>query len=99
MINEFVEKNGELYINGKKVLKAWESFTGWYWFAVEKCDCGIPTCDRWFGLVQGFEEEWGYFSENELKALGKSYRVWEIPKKDLIYSGRRGLSNPQTARR
>ena len=28
-------KNGELYIKGKKVLKGWESMSGWYWFATE----------------------------------------------------------------
>jgi hypothetical protein len=39
MINKFVEKNEELYINGKRAIKAWESFTNWYWFAIEKCDC------------------------------------------------------------
>jgi len=25
-----------LYIDGKKVLHGWESFSGWYWFATEK---------------------------------------------------------------
>ncbi len=34
--NRFEEKNNELYINDKKALKAWESFSGWYWFATEK---------------------------------------------------------------
>lgn len=24
-----------LYIDGRKILKGWESFTGWYWFGVE----------------------------------------------------------------
>ena len=34
----FEEKGDNLYINGKKVLKGWESFTGWYWFATEKVE-------------------------------------------------------------
>jgi len=42
----------------------------------------------WFGLVQGFEEEWGYFSQAEIESLGK-YKIWEIPKKNLPFSGRR----------
>ena len=25
-------------IQGKKVLKAWESFNGWKWFGIEKVD-------------------------------------------------------------
>ena len=39
------------------------------------------------GIVQGFEEELGYFSEDELKSL--SPKVWQIKKIDLPYAGRR----------
>ena len=42
-----------LYIDGKKVLKGWESFSGWFWF----------------GYVQGLDEEWGYFSQAEIESL------------------------------
>jgi len=70
-----------LEIDGIKVLKGWESFSGWYWFGVEQTAPGM-----WFGLVQGFEDEWGYFSETELK----SHRnIWKIKPCDLPYSGRR----------
>jgi len=65
-------------IQGKKVLKAWESFNGWKWFGIEKVDDHI-----WFGLVVGFETEWGYFDERELEAL-KPW-VWEIRKQDLDF--------------
>jgi len=41
----------------------------------------------WYGLVQGFEEEWGYFSQAEIESLKP--RTWEIKKVDLPYSGRR----------
>ena len=41
----------------------------------------------WFGLVQGHEEEWGEFSEAEIRTLGTM--AWEIPYKNLPYSGRR----------
>ena len=92
---KFEAKNGELYIDGKKVIRAWESFSGWYWFAVEKAgkqhsiiDGKIyPDDTIWFGLVQGHVEEWGYFSQAELESLKP--RVWEIPKKNLPFSGRR----------
>jgi len=91
---KFEVKKGKLHIDGKKVLRGWESFNGWYWFATEKvCEQtsvinGKPMKDTvWFGFVQGLEEEWGNFSEAEIKSLGP--RVWEIPEKNLPYSGRR----------
>lgn len=85
---KFEEKDSELYIDGKKVLKAWESFSGWYWFAVEKVDecAGKPV---WFGFVQGLEEEWGNFAEAELNPLIATGKVWEIPEINLVFSGRR----------
>lgn len=65
-------------IKGKKVLKAWESFHGWKWFGVEKVDKY-----RWFGLVIGFEKEWGYFDERELDSLRPW--VWEVRKEDIEF--------------
>lgn len=48
---------------------------------------GKPVKDIiYFGFVQGFEEEWGNFSLAELESL--TPKVWEIPKKNLPYSGR-----------
>ena len=41
----------------------------------------------WFGFVQGFADEWGSFSEAELKSLG--HKVWEIKPQDLPHAGRR----------
>jgi len=41
----------------------------------------------YFGLVQGLEEEWGYFSQAEIES--SKPKTWEIPKKNLPYSGRR----------
>ncbi len=91
----FESRGGKLFIDGKEVLRGWESWNGWYWFAVEKVQTQDSIIDRktfkndiiWFGLVQGIEEEWGDFSEAELKTL--SPKVWEIPAKNLPYSGRR----------
>lgn len=92
---EFKEEGENLYIDGKKVIKGWESWNGWYWFATEKAGTQtsiiegkeVPNDTIYFGLVQGHEEEWGYFSKAEIESLKP--RTWEIPKKNLPYSGRR----------
>ena len=92
---KFESKGSDLFIGGKKVLKAWESFSGWYWFATEKMHVQDSVIDGkvhegdqiWFGFVQGLEEEWGNFSQAEIESL--SPKTWEIPKKNLPWSGRR----------
>lgn len=91
---KFTTDGKSLFIDGKKVLKAWESFTGWYWFATEKAYKQESLIDGegvndtiWFGFVQGLEEEWGYFSQAEIEGLG--LKAWPIPAKNLHYSGRR----------
>jgi len=76
-------KGNHLEIDGKRVLKGWESFSGWYWFGVEKVE---SDPGMWFGLVQGFEDEWGYFSEAELKS---NRMIWKIKARDLPIAGRR----------
>ena len=76
-------------INGRPILKAWESYTGWYWFAVEKVEerlsdlgDGKPIPDViWFGFVIGLEPEWGYFSQREIESLAPL--TWEIRARDL----------------
>jgi len=92
---KFDTKGKHLYIDGKKVLHGWESFSGWYWFATEKAGKqmsdmgdGKPVKDTiYFGLVQGLGEERGPFSQAEIERLRP--KTWEIPKKNLPYSGRR----------
>ena len=92
----FESKDGKLFIDGKEVLRGWESFSGWYWFAVRKVqiqdsDMGDGTVIKddviWFGLVQGQCESWGDFSQGELERL--KGKVWEIPYDNLPWSGRR----------
>lgn len=86
------DEEGNLFITASfdrdqkknKVIRAFESMTGWYWFAFEEEEPGL-----YFGLVQGFEEELGYFSMTELTPLIRNGSVWEIKKRDLPYSGRR----------
>jgi hypothetical protein len=91
----FALKDGSLFINGHRVLKAWESYSGWYWFATRKAwvqdsviDNKVVTNDQiWYGFVQGIYEEWGTFSQAELDSL--KGKVWEIPPKNIPHSGRR----------
>jgi len=81
-MNKLETREDGLYIGKKKVLKGWESFSGWYWFATELNDNGYH-----FGFVQGHYDEWGSFSQEELESLGN--RVWEIKDIDLPHAGRR----------
>ena len=85
-----------LYIDGSKVLKGWESFSGWYWFGIEIDSTQdsiingavVPGDPIWFGYVQGLDEEYGYFSQGEIESMGK-YKVWPIKMQDLPHAGRR----------
>lgn len=84
----FEARDGGLFLAAfgerRRVVAAWESFTGWFWFAVEKAG------EReWFGFVQGFEDEWGYFSERELEPLIRQGLVWRIKDCDLPFAGKR----------
>ena len=63
-----------------QILEIWESFSGWYWFVTERHEENIA-----FGLVRGFEMEWGYFSLKELEDLAKSGRVWRVPKTNWLF--------------
>jgi hypothetical protein len=84
-----------MYTSTYPVIKGYESFTGWFWFATEAEV--IPASDtisgkdetQYFGLVQGQEEELGYFAECELNELIADGMVWEILPQDLPYAGRR----------
>ncbi len=76
--------DGALYIGDQKVLKGWESFTGWYWFGVEEVEPGY-----WFGYVQGTYDEWGHFDEKEMAPLISKGMIWPIKPQDLPYAGRR----------
>ena len=82
-------KEDGLYIGEKKVIKGWESFSGWYWFATELEQENYGGHPLWFGFVQGFENEWGTFWQGELQPLIDEGHVWEINEEDLPHAGRR----------
>ena len=46
------------------VVKFFQPWGSWTWYAVE-----FDGQDRFFGLVDGFELEWGYFSLWELRPI------------------------------
>ena len=46
------------------VVKFFQPWGSWTWYAVE-----WDGQDRFYGLVDGFELEWGYFSLQELQSL------------------------------
>jgi hypothetical protein len=66
---KFTTDGKDLFINGRKIIRGGESFSGWYWFAVEEvrkqdsvlADSQVAKDDTiFFGFVQGLEEEsWG----------------------------------------
>lgn len=113
MTAQFASTNGtDLYIDGKKVIKGWESFSGWYWFATEVSEDRTKDPESYsiidgkavpdtiyFGYVQGLEDEWGDFSEAELNGLIAKNKAWRIPAKNLAFSGRRPQGVPSAESR
>jgi len=84
--NHLDRREDGLYIGGHKVLKGWESYSGWYWFATELNQDGREGLH--FGYVQGMHSEWGSFSMREMQPLIDEGRIWELPQNALIHSGR-----------
>ena len=88
-MNKLETKEDGLYIGGKKVIRGWESFSGWYWFATELEQENYGGHPLWFGFVQGHANEWGSFWEGELLPMIEQGKVWEIKEIDLPHAGRR----------
>lgn len=92
-------KGENLYIDDglggyHRVLRGWESQSGWYWFATKKVGTQLCVLNRkeiedtiWFGFIQGYKDEWGTFSQAEIESLRP--KTWEILKENLHFSGRR----------
>ena len=88
-MNKLETREDGLYVGNNKVIKGWESFSGWDWFATELEEEDYGGHPLWFGFVQGFADEYGTFWEGELKPLIEEGRVWEIKEIDLPHAGRR----------
>ena len=69
----FVEANG----SKAQVKQIYESYSGWYWYITDDKDW-----EEQFGLVKGFETEWGYVWMPELDQQIQKGRVWKVPKKN-----------------
>lgn len=84
--------NGSMTIDGKQVIKIWESMQGWYWYAVEDqgeytgvdADGNDVQAHAWFGYVQADFNEWGTFDSKELERAG----VWTVPKSNWGWTGK-----------
>lgn len=76
------------------VVKFFCPYSSWTWYGIE-----FDGTDLFFGLVQGFEEELGYFSLKELSELTMSFGGIEVPgvERDLNWSPR-PLSQVRTQR-
>jgi hypothetical protein len=69
-MTKFETKENELYIAGNKVLRAWESWSGWYWFATEKVgeqlslfgDGKEVPATIWYGYVEAMDDRWDFCS-------------------------------------
>ena len=60
----------------KAVVKFFTPFSNWTWYATE-----FDGKDTFFGLVDGFDKELGYFSLAELESLGSKIErdLWFSP--------------------
>lgn len=47
------------------IVKFFTPFSNWAWYATEY----DPETHTFFGLIDGFEKEWGYFSLDEFEAI------------------------------
>ena len=63
-----------------EIKEVWESFSGWYWFVTEFHEGSLA-----FGLVRGWETEWGYFDLEELRELASQWQVWKVPQRDWAF--------------
>lgn len=70
LTKELAAKLPELYSQDDKgeeavaVVKFFSPYTGWRWYVTE-----FDGVDTFFGLVEGFETELGYFSLQELESV------------------------------
>lgn len=61
-------------------VKLFSCFNGWTWLVTEY----DPDSGEAFGLVKGFEEEWGYFSIREMDEVNRSKGIGVI-ERDLYF--------------
>lgn len=62
-------------------VKFFSPYNGWTWYGVEY----DPETRVFFGLVQGFENEWGYFSLEEFEELNKR-KGFPVIERDIYFT-------------
>src|SRR5437762_1817827 len=66
-----------------EIFEVWESREGFFWFVTEYHDETFA-----FGLMQGWETEWGEFDLKELRRLTRKSRkskVWKVEKRNWAF--------------
>jgi len=63
------------------VCKFFSPFNGWRWYATE-----FDGEDTFFGVVVGWETEWGYFSLSELASVAVAGNTVPAVERDLSFS-------------
>lgn len=61
-------------------VKLFSCVSGWTWYVTEY----DPATGEAFGLVEGFADEWGYFSICEMEALNRS-RCFNVVERDVLF--------------
>src|SRR6266487_2137875 len=63
-----------------EIFEVWESLNGWYWFVTEYHEETFA-----FGLMKGWETEWGEFDLKELRRLARRLKVWKVQKRNWAF--------------
>lgn len=61
-------------------VKLFSSVSAWTWYVTEY----DPATGEAFGLVEGFADEWGYFSIPEMEAVNRS-RGFNVVERDVLF--------------
>ena len=90
LMTKEIEKKAEKYPLGSQdgtdleaniIVKYFSPMTNWRWYATEY----DPKDKMFFGLVSGFENEWGYFSLKELESVKKPLPI----ERDLFFENKK----------
>ena len=61
-------------------VKLFSCMSGWTWYVTEY----DPATGEAFGLVEGFADEWGYFSIREMGAANRSHGL-NVVERDVLF--------------
>ena len=90
LMTKEIEKKAEKYPLGSQdgtdleaniIVKYFHPMSNWRWYATEY----DPKDKMFFGLVSGFENEWGYFSLQELESIKNPLQI----ERDLFFENKK----------